>query len=260
MLAALSDLPQALLSTTLSLSLELLLLALVQLLLLSLCLLPLKSRDTLVLLIDLQAVQVLVNLRIFELKVNTDLNKFLFFECSWNKVLYIFLYGRDVLNLVRSKIFLVVFRGLMLLFFIRLELSFCLRLLVSSVPITTIIVIATRTASIVASVSTLVVAATATTMATSAESSLFVLPAIFAGSVDRVEIVVTLGNAALSHLLLLLLGLVVASLIVLTVVSTTTATAFLVVRPLLAGGCLYLLVMRGICALSCTCRHLNLRL
>jgi hypothetical protein len=59
--------------------LKLLLLALMELLILGKGLVPLESCNTLVFLIDLEALKILIDFNFFELEVNTDLGEFLLF-------------------------------------------------------------------------------------------------------------------------------------------------------------------------------------
>ncbi len=58
---------------------KLLLLALMELLILGKGLVPLESCNTLVFLIDLEALKILIDFNFFELEVNTDLGEFLLF-------------------------------------------------------------------------------------------------------------------------------------------------------------------------------------
>lgn len=79
-LTAIFEFFQTVLSATLTLSLKLLLLALMELLILGKGLVPLESCNTLVFLIDLEALKILIDFNLFELEVNTDFGEFLLFQ------------------------------------------------------------------------------------------------------------------------------------------------------------------------------------
>lgn len=59
---------------------QLLLLALMELLILGKCLVPFESCDTLVFLIDLEALKILIDFALLELEVNTDLGELLLLQ------------------------------------------------------------------------------------------------------------------------------------------------------------------------------------
>jgi hypothetical protein len=115
-LTALLDFLQAVLSAALSLSLQLLLLALMKLLILGQGLLPLESRNALVFLVDLEALEVLIDFGLLELEVNADLGELLLFQGGRYEVLNLGLLANDKVVLVLGQLLLVVFRGFAVIF------------------------------------------------------------------------------------------------------------------------------------------------
>jgi len=107
----------------------------------------------------------------------------------------LFLLGNDKVVLALGKLFLIVLWGFFLIF--RLERFLLrLRLLINSV-VGLFVVVVTRAATIVPTIATSIPttreSAATTTVATTIESFLLVVSAIFAGSVDCVKIVVGIG-------------------------------------------------------------------
>ena len=115
-LTALLDLLQAVLPAALTLSLKLLLLALMKLLILGQGLLPLESRDALVFLVDLEALEVLIDFGLLKLEVNADLGELLLFQGRRYEVLNLGLLANDKVVLVLGQLLLVVFRGFAVIF------------------------------------------------------------------------------------------------------------------------------------------------
>ena len=228
-------------------------------------LLPLESRDALVFLVDLEALEVLIDFGLLKLEVNADLGELLLFQGRRYEVLNLGLLANDKVVLVLGQLLLVVFRGFAVIFLLRLVVSCGLRLLINGVTIA-LVVIAARTSTVVTSVATSVltvpVPAASPAVPAATESSLLILSAIFTGIVHCIKDVVAFSSPLRCLLCLIIAtpALVIATPSGMIILAIATTTALLVVRPLLASrGCLYyLFVLRGIRALSCTLRHLNL--
>jgi hypothetical protein len=129
--------------------------ALMKLLLLGHSLLPLKSSNSLIFLINLETLEIFVNFGLLEFEVNANLSEFFLLKCRGYEMLYLLLLTDDKVVLVLSKL-LFVFRrvDLTLLFIFRLLLllSLSLRLLIYSVPIAPFFIIPARSTLVVSSI------------------------------------------------------------------------------------------------------------
>jgi hypothetical protein len=88
----------------------------VKLLILGQGLLPLESRDALVFLVDLEALEVLIDFGLLKLEVNADLGELLLFQGRRYEVLNLGLLANDKVVLVLGQLLLVVFRGFAVIF------------------------------------------------------------------------------------------------------------------------------------------------
>ena len=79
-------------------------------------LLPLESRNALVFLVDLEALEVLIDFGLLELEVNADLGELLLFQGGRYEVLNLGLLANDKVVLVLGQLLLVVFRGFAVIF------------------------------------------------------------------------------------------------------------------------------------------------
>ena len=79
-------------------------------------LLPLESRDALVFLVDLEALEVLIDFGLLKLEVNADLGELLLFQGRRYEVLNLGLLANDKVVLVLGQLLLVVFRGFAVIF------------------------------------------------------------------------------------------------------------------------------------------------
>jgi hypothetical protein len=88
----------------------------VKLLILGEGLLPLESCNALVFLIDLEALEVLIDFGLLKLEVNADLGELLLFQGRRYEVLNLGLLANDKVVLVLGQLLLVVFRGFAVIF------------------------------------------------------------------------------------------------------------------------------------------------
>ena len=79
-------------------------------------LLPLESRNALVFLVDLEALEVLIDFCLLKLEVNADLGELLLFQGGRYEVLNLGLLANDKVVLVLGQLLLVVFRGFAVIF------------------------------------------------------------------------------------------------------------------------------------------------
>lgn len=79
-------------------------------------LLPLESRNALVFLVDLEALEVLIDFGLLKLEVNADLGELLLFQGGRYEVLNLGLLANDKVVLVLGQLLLVVFRGFAVIF------------------------------------------------------------------------------------------------------------------------------------------------
>ena len=79
-------------------------------------LLPLESRYSLVFLVDLEALEVLIDFGLLKLEVNADLGELLLFQGRRYEVLNLGLLANDKVVLVLGQLLLVVFRGFAVIF------------------------------------------------------------------------------------------------------------------------------------------------
>lgn len=79
-------------------------------------LLPLESRNALVFLVDLEALEVLIDFCLLKLEVNADLGELLLFQGGRYEVLNLRLLANDKVVLVLGQLLLVVFRGFAVIF------------------------------------------------------------------------------------------------------------------------------------------------